>query len=223
MTLRFCWCDETPPPPAVLGGPILFCEGQPLRTASKDHHPPTANRHQPPTAANRQPSFNSAVMVLCRAHVLTMKQRASPCTFVSVGVANPFFPPQARPWPSPSHRRVTLQALVQDPLSPAILNRYAQILDHLGDAPSAELMYRYVRGRARGWRRVRTRRRPSGAVGALRDGARPRQRTSEGGRRGVPSTMCPRQSLAFEWGPTWTRVGANAGSAYLGRGDVGRG
>ena len=56
---------------AVLGGPILFCEGQPLTTASKDHHPPTANRHQPPTAANGHPLFNTA-------HVLTMKQRVFP-------------------------------------------------------------------------------------------------------------------------------------------------
>ena len=35
---------------AVLENPIFFV----LRTALKDHQPPTANRHQPPTA-NRQP------------------------------------------------------------------------------------------------------------------------------------------------------------------------
>ena len=39
---------------------------------------PPANRHQPPTAADRQPSFHDASMALCLAHVLTMKQRASP-------------------------------------------------------------------------------------------------------------------------------------------------
>ena len=46
-------------------------------TATNRHQPPTANR-QPPTAANRQPLFNAVSVVLCRAHVLTMKQRASP-------------------------------------------------------------------------------------------------------------------------------------------------
>ena len=40
--------------------------------------PPTANCQPPPTAANRQPLCNTASVVLCRAHVLTMKQRASP-------------------------------------------------------------------------------------------------------------------------------------------------
>ena len=50
---------------------------QPLRTAPNRHQPPTANR-QPPTAANRHPLFNTASVVLCLAHVLTMKQRASP-------------------------------------------------------------------------------------------------------------------------------------------------
>ena len=38
---------------------------------------PTANR-QPPTAANRQPLLNTVSVGLCLAHVLTMKQRASP-------------------------------------------------------------------------------------------------------------------------------------------------
>ena len=51
------------------------------------HHrsPPTANRQppqtdhrQPPTAANRQPLFNTVSVVLCLAHVLTLKQRMSP-------------------------------------------------------------------------------------------------------------------------------------------------
>ena len=48
---------------------------------------PTANRQPPPTAANRQPLFNTVCVVLCLAHVLTMKQRA----FVSVSVTNPRF------------------------------------------------------------------------------------------------------------------------------------
>ena len=49
-----------------------------LRTALMDRPqgPPTANR-QPPTAANRQPLFKTVSVVLCLAHVLTMKQRAS--------------------------------------------------------------------------------------------------------------------------------------------------
>ena len=51
--------------------------GQPLRTAPNRHQPPTANRHQLPTA-NRQPLFNTVSVDLCFAHVLTMKQRASP-------------------------------------------------------------------------------------------------------------------------------------------------
>ena len=57
-----------------------------LRTAPKDHQPPTANRqppptanrHQPPTATNRQPPFNNASVVFCVARVLTRKRRASP-------------------------------------------------------------------------------------------------------------------------------------------------
>ena len=41
-------------------------------------------------------------MVLCLAHVLTMKQRASPCTFVSISVTNsPPFPPLAAALPPP--------------------------------------------------------------------------------------------------------------------------
>ena len=56
----------------------------PRTTALKDspHRPPTDNRHQLPTAncqlptANRQPLFK--IVVLCLAHVLTMKQRAFP-------------------------------------------------------------------------------------------------------------------------------------------------
>ena len=49
-----------------------------LRTALKDSSwgPPTVNRQPPPTAANRQPLFNNASVVLCLAHVLTLKQRA---------------------------------------------------------------------------------------------------------------------------------------------------
>ena len=34
---------------------FFFCEGLRLRTAPRDHQPPTANSHQPPTATNRQP------------------------------------------------------------------------------------------------------------------------------------------------------------------------
>ena len=44
---------QGPPwPRAVLKGPDFFFL---LRTAPRDHQPPTANRHQPPTATNRQP------------------------------------------------------------------------------------------------------------------------------------------------------------------------
>ena len=49
-------------PGQSLRAPIFFPSGQPLRTAPKDHQPPTSNRYQPPTtnrqpptAANRQP------------------------------------------------------------------------------------------------------------------------------------------------------------------------
>ena len=42
-----------PPHRAVLKNSFFFCKGPPLRTAPRDHQPPTANR-QPPTA-NRQP------------------------------------------------------------------------------------------------------------------------------------------------------------------------
>ena len=52
---------------------LVFCSGRPLRTAPRDHQPPTAHR-QPPTAANRQPLFNTISVVLCVAHVLTTKQ-----------------------------------------------------------------------------------------------------------------------------------------------------
>ena len=81
-------CPTTPAPNwnghpgggAVLQSPSFFL----LRTALKDspqgpltanRQPPTATNRQPPTA-NRQPLFNT--VVLCLAHVLTMKQRASP-------------------------------------------------------------------------------------------------------------------------------------------------
>ena len=47
--------------------------------SATNHQPPTANHHQPlPTAANRHPLFNTVSVVLCLAHVLLMKQRASP-------------------------------------------------------------------------------------------------------------------------------------------------
>ena len=55
-----------------------------LNTALKDspRGPPTANRQpptdanrQPPPTANRQPSFNTVSVVLCPAHVVTMKQK----------------------------------------------------------------------------------------------------------------------------------------------------
>ena len=64
----------TPPPPGdtppgLSGRTPFFVEDSP-------YGPLTANR-QPPTAANRQPSFNDASVVLCLAHVLPTKQRAS--------------------------------------------------------------------------------------------------------------------------------------------------
>ena len=54
---------QNPPPPF-------------LRTAPKDRQSPTATNRRAPTATNRQPSFNTVSVVLCLAHVLTMKQRA---------------------------------------------------------------------------------------------------------------------------------------------------
>ena len=59
-----------------------------LRKALQDspQGPPTANRQpptatnncQPPTATNHQTLFNTVSVLLCLAHVLTAKQRASP-------------------------------------------------------------------------------------------------------------------------------------------------
>ena len=59
---------------AVLQHPNVFFvkdgpQGQPLRTAPKDHQLPTAHR---------QPLFNTVSLVLCLSHMLTMKQRVSP-------------------------------------------------------------------------------------------------------------------------------------------------
>ena len=54
------------------------------------YRPPTAHR-QPPNSGDRPLLLKNASVVLCLAHVLTMKQRASLWTFVSVGVTSPFF------------------------------------------------------------------------------------------------------------------------------------
>ena len=61
------------------------CPQEPQSFVVKDSpEGPTANRQPPPTAnrqspiANRQPLFYTASVVMCLAHVLTMKQRASP-------------------------------------------------------------------------------------------------------------------------------------------------
>ena len=50
-------CGWELPGRAVLKGTrfFFFCQGPPLRTAPRDHQPPTADSHQPPTATNRQP------------------------------------------------------------------------------------------------------------------------------------------------------------------------
>ena len=70
------------PPPTTNRQP--FTNHQPSKINSRQPPPtanyqlPTANCHQPPTAANRQPLFNDASVVMCLAHVLGMKQRASP-------------------------------------------------------------------------------------------------------------------------------------------------
>ena len=42
----------------VLKEPIFFCEGPPLRTAPRDHQPPTANCQPPPTANHQPPTAN---------------------------------------------------------------------------------------------------------------------------------------------------------------------
>ena len=47
QSMRTNHCPLRPPPPRLLRTP--------LRTAPRDHQPPTANSHQPPTATNRQP------------------------------------------------------------------------------------------------------------------------------------------------------------------------
>ena len=62
-----------------------------LPTATNRQLPPTANR-QPPTAANRQPLFNTVSVVLCLAHVLTMKQSVSLVRFCWRYEPTPFFP-----------------------------------------------------------------------------------------------------------------------------------
>ena len=61
--------------------PLFFLLG----TAPKDH--------EPPIASHCSMRFLFVSGVLCFAHVVTMKHRASPGTFVSVSVANPFSPP----------------------------------------------------------------------------------------------------------------------------------
>ena len=84
-------CDVRCPRGRAGGGGCCVLRGAPkkpnfpffflLRTALLDSPQgrPTTNRHQPPpTAANRQPLFNSVSVVLCLAHVLAMKRRASP-------------------------------------------------------------------------------------------------------------------------------------------------
>ena len=83
-------------PGAVLKNPQSPFEGQPLRTATKDHQPPTAtNRHQPPTATNRQPLFSTVSVLLCPAHILTLKHRAVPANVRSCGRYEPFSPAPA--------------------------------------------------------------------------------------------------------------------------------
>ena len=57
-----CWKPGAQPPSSQSALPlrtptflVCFCEGQPERTAPKDHQPPTAANRQPPTANRRQP------------------------------------------------------------------------------------------------------------------------------------------------------------------------
>ena len=68
ITNRFSTDQQKVAPPPPLENPDLFSFW--LRTAPRDH--------QPPTAADRQPLFNTVSVVLCLAHVLTTKPRASP-------------------------------------------------------------------------------------------------------------------------------------------------
>ena len=63
------------------GNPLEDCPSEPqffflLRTAL-NHQPPATTIRQPATA-NRQPLFTTVSLILCLAHVLTTKQRASP-------------------------------------------------------------------------------------------------------------------------------------------------
>ena len=78
------------PPP----GPF---KDSPQGPPTANRRPPPTTKHQPPPTANRQPFYNTDSVVSCLAHILAMKQTASPCTFVSVGVTNPLlffsFPP----------------------------------------------------------------------------------------------------------------------------------
>ena len=78
-------------PGVYLRSPIIFFFQLPTAT---NRQLPTTNRRQPPPTAiraNHQPLFNTVSFVLCRAHVVTLKQSAPPWTFVSVGVTRAFF------------------------------------------------------------------------------------------------------------------------------------
>ena len=63
---------------AVPKNPNFFC----VKDSPKDYPPPTTNRQPPPTA--------SILFLWSCVHALTVKQRASQCTFASVGVTNSF-------------------------------------------------------------------------------------------------------------------------------------
>ena len=77
LSVRGCWGGESH---VIAQNAVRTVHPSRQRTALKDspQGPPSANRRQPPTAANCLPLFNTVSVVLCCAHVLTMKQRASP-------------------------------------------------------------------------------------------------------------------------------------------------
>ena len=52
---RWHWAQQYATGGSLRDEIFFFCEGPPLRTAPRDHQPPTANTHQPPTATSRQP------------------------------------------------------------------------------------------------------------------------------------------------------------------------
>ena len=101
---------------AVLKGPdFFFCQGPPLRTAPRDHQPPTTNPHQPPTATNRRQSpaaTNRQLPTTANRHQPPITNHQAPPTTTNhhqPPVAN-CQPPTAanrQPPPTPNHQPPT--------------------------------------------------------------------------------------------------------------------